>query len=1456
MQKNSQYRYALRKLSVGLTSVAVGLAFMATTTTTVHADSEPQVQKTENQTSDNKNEITVAENTNSNSAKIETVTPQDNTQDDKTSLTNVETKTNSDVDLPDNNNLDLKNDQSTVENQNTILKEDTNNQENNISDDTTSDQQSKQTEEKYDPNLIKSVTDSLKQVKHDAFDGDPKQNLRNWNNIVLSSSSLIDSFYDIYNQLPTLVPQLLEHADNIDTARQRVSSNAGEIMIGMSYLNRWYNVSYGDKTILPAMMFNPKSFGSNLDSIDWLSNIGNLSPNQLNPGNTVTTFNEKLAPMLNTKSDLVTFLGDLRKKWTPELSDEDWFRSNTGVYINEIFSKELPDLNLHIYHRLSTNKSLQEYILPLLNIKSDDMYVVSALGTVIFGSYDPYIDVKYHKDPEVYQEKVQAVHKEITRLSTGWREYFDFWYRIANNKGKTRLANANTLVWDSYDAIDSSKKGGRRWLTKKDTDIPAMAKFFGPLGKTYPPPGITADAGGNEVRYYVAKVISDYGGAAIFSHEMTHIFDNSIYLDGFQHRPGTGVELYAEGLLQSPWNSTPASYGLNTVLTFDAANRTTNKSPQRFQSREDLHEYMHGLFDVTYLLDYAEAQAMVDKSAKEKQLMYSQISYDSAKKSDVITGPISSEVAEKLTSIDDFIDNNIIASRGYKAGTYGNNVYQQISMYAPDYAGVQSATSASGGITFRKTAFELLAAKGWNDGFISYVTNKYAKDAKNDKKSLSDTYALEKIFRGEYNNDYATFKKAMFKERIDKRQDFKPITITLNKKNVQLNNWDDLQNLMQSTVDQELALRSQGKGASLINDLKAAILAAELKQTDDFRSSIFANPEQNKRGDILGDGTNYELPTYDLDSLKKGEAVGDGTKLDLPSYDLNSLKKGEVVGDGTKLDLPSYDLDSLKKGEVVGDGTELDLPSYDLASLKKSEVVGDGTKLDLPSCDLDSPKKGEVVGDGTELDLPSYDLASLKKSEVVGNGTKLDLPSYDLDSLKKGESVSDSTRLDVPSYDLASLKKGEVVGDGTKLGVPSYALDSLKKSEVGEGTKLDLPSYDLDSLKKGEVVGEGTNLDLPSYALDSLKKGEVVGNGTNLGLPTYDLASLKKGESVSDSTRLDVPSYDLDSLKKGEVVGAGTELDLPSYALASLKKGEVVGYGTKLGVPSYDLDSLKKGEVVGEGTNLDLPTYDLDSLKKGESLSDSTRLDVPSYDLDSLKKGESVSDSTKVDLPSYDLDSLKKGEVVGEGTKLDVLSYDLASLKKRESVNEGTKLDLPSYDLDSLKKGEVVGAGTELDLPSYDLASLKKRESVNEGTNLDLPSYDLASLKKGEEVGNGTKLDVPSYDLDSLKKSESITKKLPIEDNKSTTKLDALENKPEINSNNKSTETNSYKKKKFTKLFKFDAKMNKRHVSATSTNNASLPQAGSKNPNFAVVLVGISSLFTALGLNILKKKTK
>ncbi len=861
----------------------------------------------------------------------------------------------------------------------------------------------------------------------------------------------------------------------------------------------------------------------------------------------------------------------------------------------------------------------------------------------------------------------------------------------------------------------------------------------------YEAAGLSADAVGNAVRYYATQVVNNFGGIGILSHEMTHNFDNSIYLDGFQHRPGTGVETYATGLLESPWDRTFANYGLNTALTFYADNnRTTNKSPSRFQTRKDLQDYMHGVFDVTYLLDYAEAQAMVGKSAKDKQLMYSQISYDPAKKADVVSGPISTEIADKLMTIDDFIDNNIIASRGYQAGSYGTNSYQTISMYAPDYAAVQSSTSISGGITFKKTAFELLAAKGWSDGFISYVTNKYAKDAKNDKKSLSDTYALAKIFNGEYDNDYAIFKKAMFKERIDKRQDFKPITITLNSRNIQLTNWDELQNLMQTTVDQELALRAQGKKSSLINDLKAAILTAELKQTEDFRSSIFASPQQSKQGEIVGEGSKLELPVYDLDSLKKGEAVGEGTELDLPAYDLDSLKKGETVGEGTKLELPAYDLDSLKKGGAVGEGTKLDLPAYDLNSLKKGETIGEGSKLEVPAYDLDSLKKGETVSESTQLEVPAYDMNSLKKGEAVAEGTELALPAYDVNSLKKGETVSESTQLELPAYDMNSLKKSEA---------------------VAEGTKLDLPAYDLDSLKKGEAVGEGTKLDLPAYDLDLLKKGEIVGEGTKLELPTYDLDYLKKDEVVGDGTKLELPAYDLDSLKRDEVVGEGRQLELPAYDLNSLKKGEAVGEGTRLDLPGYDLDSLKKGEVVGEGTQLELPAYNLDSLKKGETVDEGTQMELPAYDLDSLKKNKTVSEDS--DSNFYINDSKKSPESTIE--KLPI-----------QNNNSVIKLD-----------------------------ALENKQNHQPKTN------DISATL------SASKLEIPEKNL-------------------------------EISMNNKFTEISNHKNISSG----INNKMNNGYVASNSRNNASLPQAGSKNNSTILVLAGISSLFTGLGLSIFKKKTK
>lgn len=324
MEKDSQYRYTLRKLSVGLTSVAIGLAFVSGTTTKVHADTtEQQTENNEKQVvqTSSANEVVDQVSDTDSNTKNEPVKQQDtttpdtvektrevtvNTKDDaanNSTINNVETEKQ--TDLNNNQELEVKDGQSKeVTTQATPVKN-TLNQE-----DAKKQFQPEENKQKVDPELVKSATDKLSTIRYNVFDIREATDV--WANDQLINWYLSDSFKQVHDQLPTLVPQMLEHADN-DTASQRVDDNAAAIMLGMSYINHYYNISFGDKELLPTMMFDPKALGSNLDSIDWLTSIGKLSYNELLPKNNVDTFNKKLAPMLNTKDNLVTFLGDLRK---------------------------------------------------------------------------------------------------------------------------------------------------------------------------------------------------------------------------------------------------------------------------------------------------------------------------------------------------------------------------------------------------------------------------------------------------------------------------------------------------------------------------------------------------------------------------------------------------------------------------------------------------------------------------------------------------------------------------------------------------------------------------------------------------------------------------------------------------------------------------------------------------------------------------------------------------------------------------------------------------------------------------------------------------------------------------------------------------------------------------------------------------------------------------------------
>ena len=93
---------------------------------------------------------------------------------------------------------------------------------------------------------------------------------------------------------------------------------------------------------------------------------------------------------------------------------------------------------------------------------------------------------------------------------------------------------------------------------------------------------------------------------------------------------------------------------------------------------------------------------------------------------------------------------------------------------------------------------------------------------------------------------YAEFKKAQFKERVDRLNQLKPLTIQYEDQEIRLTG-QKLSELMQKAVQEELKQIKAGNTTAHtysfietpVQKLKKAIYKAYLKDSDDFRQSIY-----------------------------------------------------------------------------------------------------------------------------------------------------------------------------------------------------------------------------------------------------------------------------------------------------------------------------------------------------------------------------------------------------------------------------------------------------------------------------------------------------------------------------------------------------------------------------------------------------------------------------------------
>ncbi|MCK3934894.1 YSIRK-type signal peptide-containing protein [Streptococcus suis] len=706
-------------------------------------------------------------------------------------------------------------------------------------------------------------------------------------NAKLKDLYLDESFAEVKDNLEVHIKGLLANRLVVDTTSKAVRdvikkeflADKEKIMFALAYLNRLYGIKYGDTNIKNVVLHHADFYNRQLDTLEWLKSFTDkitkdtdqyyvsqqgyedMYFDRLTLANNAEIHKERFGALSSQLGTVRDFLEYNKKLFLEETDSRKWFKEATNAFVYEIPSNANSSIDTSLYSHLGRIPRYEKYYLPLLNIKEkDDIFVMSSMATVAFGGYGRYVDTALKKtNPEQYYQAVKTVQTSlIPKHGKRLGDFLDMWYQMADSHLRDKFIQRSTEIWDGYWIKDSNafedQTDKRRWAGKYDQEYRYVQELAGALNEWH---SKSTDSAFSDtvtfVKFSNRDMLSDLGDSTM-SHELVHNYDETIMLDGYKRRPGQDAESYAMGLLQSSAGGGIYYYGFN-FMNEHSPNTPHNVSSSRFKTKEDLQTYLKGIFDVTYLLDAVEIEAIATKGKEAYPYFFNKMELVPATEAhtnqsliyqnahDRIRKLRDDELANlNIATINDAIDHALVAKssllpeQDYLRENLKN--YYFVPLYYPIYAGLQNNSGTVGGLQFRKTALELLAAKGWEEGFIPYATDKLKAEAEAAGRPLSDQFIFEKIFADQY-ADYTSFKKAMYKERWDKKDRLKAITISFNGQTETIDNIETLSRLMAEAVDKDYQAAKNKQAGFNRQGLKDAILKAYVKLTDSFSSSIF-----------------------------------------------------------------------------------------------------------------------------------------------------------------------------------------------------------------------------------------------------------------------------------------------------------------------------------------------------------------------------------------------------------------------------------------------------------------------------------------------------------------------------------------------------------------------------------------------------------------------------------------
>ena len=705
--------------------------------------------------------------------------------------------------------------------------------------------------------LIADVKEKLSSVTYDSQDvrkiiGNP------------ADLYLEESFTDVKDNLDKFVKALVENEDhqlNSDEAAmkallKKVETNKAKIMMALTYLNRYYDIKYGDMSIKNIMMFKPDFYGKTPSVIDRLINIGSSEKN-LKGDRTQDAYREIISG--NTgKGNLRNFLEYNMRLFTVDKDINDWFiHSAKNVYVSEPQTTN-PDF-INKRHRVFDgldNGVHGRMILPLLTLKDAHMFLISTYNTMAYSSFE-----KYGKHTE---EARNEFKKEIDKVAHAQQTYLDFWSRLALSSVRDRLLKSEkmvpTSVWDNQTYNGSPV--GRRGFDSKGNPVAPIRELYGPTWRHHDRDGRMGAMASifpnpnndDKVLFMVTDMISPFGISA-FTHETTHVNDRMLYFGGHKHRQGTDVEAYAQGMLQTPDKSTTngeyGALGLNMAYHRENdGNQWYNYNPDKLQTREDIDRYMKNYNEALMMLDYVEADAVIPKLNGDNSKWFKKIdrvdrhvdglnNLTAPHQWDKVRDLNEGEKTKPLSSIDDLVDNNFMTKHNNPGnGVFRpedftpNSAYVNVQMMAGIYGG-NTSKGAPGSLSFKHNAFRMWGYFGYANGFIGYVSSKYQGEAdKQNQGRLGDDFIIKKVSDNQFLN-LEDWKKHWYHDvKAKAEQGFTAIEIN----GKQITNYTQLKDIFVKAVEEDL--KKSGDFSHTVA-LKEKVFKALLKATDGFFNQLF-----------------------------------------------------------------------------------------------------------------------------------------------------------------------------------------------------------------------------------------------------------------------------------------------------------------------------------------------------------------------------------------------------------------------------------------------------------------------------------------------------------------------------------------------------------------------------------------------------------------------------------------